>query len=642
MDQEKVLTQAKQGDPTAIAFLINQALNNIGIKARVNIQKNNLHLLLEASKVPDRETCMRMIHQGMKALKVPSINFVNIYGRRLGHTIPEWTEVIELHKCTIYYPAGVGTIWWQPENTNYSQESSTLTLPDLSKKATLHNSEITHTQPKEEVDSSIIYLNQPPIKKGNLGTTKKKFSPHHIERKYSQKKNRFIGLFATGISMVLVPIYTVVVNYQNHRQNTIISKSYTPPKISQQNTLVGELSQSLPATILTPKTIQNPQNTPTKNKLNLSEIKVIQSLPETIRIPKKIQNPQTILTNNQLNLSEVSEFILSSIKSPINSDNLITIKAVGDIIPGTNYPKNKLHPRKQELFASVKPILENADIVFGNFESTLTSYPNSRKRMGSGRVFSFRTPPDYRYLLKDAGFNVLSVANNHSFDFFKQGFEDTITNIQSLGMQAVGKKGEIVYRKVKGINIAFIAFSNYNYHNSMLDLDSAKKLVQEADEKADIVVISVHAGAEGTRALRVKNKTEYFFGENRGNKVLFAHKLIDEGADLILGHGPHVPRAMEIYQGKLIAYSLGNFMGYRTLSSKGKLGYSLVLELDVNPRGDFVSGKILPVHLNSKGIPYPDKLGRSIKLIRELTKKDFPHTTLEIDVEGKLQLTSQK
>ncbi|MGD1805302.1 CapA family protein [Dapis sp. BLCC M126] len=603
MSQEEILTRAKQGDPKAIAFLIEEKLSNIKIKVRANIQKNNLHILLEASELPNQQTSIGVVHQTMKTLKGPSIDFVNIYGRRLGHTIPEWTEVIELHQPAIYHPAGVGTIWWQPENTNYSQDSSTVTLPDLSKKASLHNSEIIQTQPEEEVDSSVIYLNQPARKKSNLATTEKSFYLHSIERLSLHKKNKFVWLLASAISIVLVPISTLVINSQTDRLPAIISNLSPPPKTPHPNTSVADVSQSVPTTI---PTTNNIQNTPIKP------------------------------TNYQLNLSEVSEFLLSSIKSPINPDTRITIKAVGDIIPGTNYPKNKLHPKKQDLFASVKPLLQDADIVFGNFESTLTSYPKSRKRMGSGRVFAFRTPPDYRYLLKDAGFNVLSVANNHSFDFFKKGFEDTITNIQSLGMQAVGKKGEIVYRKVKGINIAFIAFSNYSYHNSMLDLDSAKKLVQEADEKADIVVISVHAGAEGTRALRIKNKTEYFFGENRGNKVLFARTLIDEGADLILGHGPHVPRAMEVYQGKLIAYSLGNFMGYRTLSSKGKLGYSLVLELDVNPRGDFVSGKILPVHLNSKGIPYPDKLGRSIKLIRELTNKDFPKTMLEINSKGEI------
>ena len=602
VSQEEILIRGKQGDPKAIAFLINQILNNIGIQARANIQKKNLHLLLEASEVPNREISIRVIYQVMKVLKSPLIDFVNIYGRINGHTIPEWTEVIELHQAKIYHPAGLETILWQLENTNYAQEYSILTLPYLPKKATLHNSEITKKKQKEEVDYSVININQTVINRCHVVKKEKKFFSQ-MERQYSKNKNKFIWILASAISILLLPISTVVINSQTDRINYIISKIFLLPKISHLNTSEVEVSNSVPASISTRNTRQSIETKPTKS---------------------------------QLNLSEVFEFILSSIKSPINPDTRITIKAVGDIIPGTNYPQNKLHPRKQELLASVKPLLQNADLVFGNFESTLTNYPKSRKRMGNGRVFAFRTPPDYRNLLKDAGFNILSVANNHSFDFFKQGFEDTIANIKTVGMQAVGKKGEIVYRKVKGINIGFIAFSNYSYHNSMLDLYSAKKLVQEADKNADIVVISVHAGAEGTRALRIKNKTEYFFGENRGNKVLFAHKLIDEGADLILGHGPHVPRAMEIYQGKLIAYSLGNFMGYRTLSSKGKLGYSLVLELDINIRGDFISGKILPVHLNSKGIPYPDKLGRSIKLIKELTQKDFPKTMLEINSKGEI------
>lgn len=605
MSQQEILTRAKQGDPQAIAFLINQALTTIGVKAKVSIQKNNLHLLLESSQLPDRQACIRVIHQGMQRLNASSIDFVNLYGRRLGNTIPEWTEVIELYRPTIYHPAGVGTIWWQPENTNSSQESLEPALPLLFQQMELNAPEVVKTNPEisksedKNVDFSPVNLNRPVRKRNNRSRTKKIFSSYDTSWQFLPQKNQAIWLLLSTIGIALIPVSNLVFNSNNYKLPTIISNISQPQRRPQQNSSAVEVRQSAVSTVATPQIVQ---------------------------------------TQNQLNLSEVSEFVLSSIKSPINPDTRITIKAVGDIIPGTNYPKNKLHPKKQELFASVKPLLQDADIVFGNFESTLTSYPRSGKKMGSGRVFAFRTPPNYRYLLKDAGFDVLSVANNHSFDFLKQGFEDTIANIQNAGMQAVGKKGEIVYREVKGVNIAFIAFSNYSYHNSMLDLESAKKLVREADENADIIVISVHAGAEGTRALRIKNKTEYFFGENRGNKILFSHTLIDEGADLILAHGPHVPRAMEVYQGKLIAYSLGNFMGYRTLSSKAQLGYSLVLEVDINPRGDFVSGKILPVHLNSKGIPYPDKYGRSIKLIQHLTKKDFPKTILEIDGEGKLKV----
>ena len=78
--------------------------------------------------------------------------------------------------------------------------------------------------------------------------------------------------------------------------------------------------------------------------------------------------------------------------------------------------------------------------------------------------------------------------------------------------------------------------------------------------------------------MRTRNHNEVFFGEARGNPILFNRRMVDAGADLVLGHGPHVPRAMEVYRGKLIAYSLGNFIGYHTLGTQGELGYSLILE----------------------------------------------------------------
>lgn len=314
----------------------------------------------------------------------------------------------------------------------------------------------------------------------------------------------------------------------------------------------------------------------------------------------------------------------------------IKIKAVGDIVPGTNYPQNRLHPQNKILFQSVKPILKGADFLFGNFESTLTNYPYSPKGAGGGLIIAFRTPPSYAQLLKEAGFDVMSVANNHSFDFSVQGFKDTSQNLEKAGIKALGKKGQILIGKRKGLSIAWIGFSYFDEHNSLKNLKEAKALVRKASQKADMVVISVHAGAEGTGAMRVRNQTEFFFGENRGNLVQFSHTMIDNGADLILGHSPHVPRALELYKGKLIAYSLGNFMGYQTLSTQAQLAYSLVLEVELNNQGDFVSGKIIPVHLNPEGIPYPDRQGRSIRLIRQLTKSDFPKTRLSIDNKGRI------
>ncbi|WP_026098974.1 CapA family protein [Kamptonema formosum] len=326
----------------------------------------------------------------------------------------------------------------------------------------------------------------------------------------------------------------------------------------------------------------------------------------------------------------------SAAVAPSAAATSITIKAVGDIIPGSNYPYSKLPKNERVLFQSVKAHLQGADLLFGNFESTLTNYPYSAKNTSTGRSFAFRTPPKYAQLLKSVGFDVFNVANNHSGDFFERGFEDTFNNIEKAGMKAVGKKGQILYMTVKGVPVAFIGFSNYDFHNSILDLPAAKKLVAEARKNAKIVVISVHAGAEGTGAMRVRNQQESFYGENRGNMVLFSRTVIDAGADLILGHGPHVPRAVELYKGKLIAYSLGNFLGYRSLSTVAELGYSLILQVELNAEGDFVSGKIVPVHLDGEGIPYIDQSFRSVKLIRNLTQSDFPKTALRIERNGKI------
>ncbi len=347
-------------------------------------------------------------------------------------------------------------------------------------------------------------------------------------------------------------------------------------------------------------------------------------------------------TNVEIQLEEqsnrASEISLERKPPKVN----IKIKAVGDIVPGTNYPQNRLISQNTLLFQSVKPLFKGADFLFGNFESTLTNYPFSPKGVGGGMVFAFRTPPTYAQLFKEAGFDVLSVANNHSFDFSGQGFKDTIKNIEKADMQALGRKGQILIAKRKGLAIAWIGFSFLNEHNSLNNLKAAKYLVQVARENADIVVISVHNGAEGTGAMHVKNQSEYFFGENRGNMVQFSHMMIDNGADLILGHGPHIPRALELYKGKLIAYSLGNFMGYRSLSTEAELAYSLVLEVELNNQGNFASGKIIPVILNRQGIPYPDWQGRSIKLIRQLTKSDFPLTPLTIDNKGRIWRVTKK
>lgn len=345
---------------------------------------------------------------------------------------------------------------------------------------------------------------------------------------------------------------------------------------------------------------------------------------------------------NSLDTSESTDVISPSFKKePTASLQNITIQAVGDIIPGTNYPNYRLPKDKNQLFPqSVRTYLQRADLLFGNFESSLTNHRYSSKDITRGQVFAFRSPPAYAKLFKNVGFDVFNIANNHALDFGMVGLRDTVNHLKSVGIETVGHKNQILVLEVNNLTVAMLGFAPYEFYNSIHNLEAAEELVKAAKKKADIVVVSMHAGAEGTEALRVKNKTEFFYGENRGNSIKFARQMIDVGADLVLGHGPHVPRAMEIYKDKLIAYSLGNFLGYRTLSTKAQTGYSMILEAKMNQKGELLGAKIIPVHLNSQGIPYIDQNFRTVGLLRYLINKDFPQTPVKIDKKGAIVIAN--
>ncbi|MDJ0692832.1 CapA family protein [Mastigocoleus sp. MO_188.B34] len=329
------------------------------------------------------------------------------------------------------------------------------------------------------------------------------------------------------------------------------------------------------------------------------------------------------------------------IVDPQNTTQNITIQAVGDIIPGTNYPNYRLPKNRNQLFPqSVRRYLQRADLLFGNFESTLTNHKYSSKDISRGQVFAFRSPPTYAKLFKDVGFDVFNIANNHALDFGMVGLKDTVNHLKSVGIETVGHKNQILILEVNNVKVAMLGFAPYKFYNSIHDLKAAEKLVKTAKQKADIVIVSMHAGAEGTGALRVRNQTEFFYGENRGNPIKFARQMIDVGADIVLGHGPHVPRAMEIYKDKLIAYSLGNFLGYKTLSTRAQTGYSMILETKIDREGKLLGAKIIPVHLNSQGIPYIDQNFRTVGLLRYLINKDFPQTPVKIDKKGAIVLAN--
>ncbi|MGF1493338.1 MAG: CapA family protein [Microcoleaceae cyanobacterium] len=615
-----VVSLARRGNADAIADLVTKALRKQGIIAKATRREHHLYLLLESTATPDESACVRVVQNGLLRLEAQQVEFVTIVGQQVGRPAFKWTHTIRFQLPPAPAKTSIRPFQRQKPQSkaqppqqapSKSQTPARPAPPPPPPKPKAATPTSRPPAPKAAPAKPIPAIPLPPHPAVLMSTVE--------EATLSPRKIPFRALLVAGsIGLLLAPLSGWLFTQRN----------------------VGELFRTLPRSLATVPQTMGSAWSRTVGSVNLNpEILSFLEQDTTQSAPPESQAATTDTTAS--NLTMLSEFALSSITNPVGPDTRIKLKAVGDMIPGTNYPSNKLHPNKEVLFQSVKPALEGSDILFGNFESTLTNYPKSAKNIGRGLVFAFRTPPEYTSIFQDAGFDVLSVANNHSFDFFETGFDDTINNINKAGMKAVGRRDQIVYHEAKGVKFAFIGFSYFPVHNNMLELDQAKALVKQADANADIVVISLHAGAEGTSALRVRNRTEYFYGENRGNKVAFAHAMIDAGADLFLGHGPHVPRALELYKNKLIAYSLGNFMGYRTLSSRGKLGYSLVLEADLDPVGNFKSGKIIPIHINSKGIPYQDSKGRSIGLIRNLTQSDFPDTPLSIDGQGVISVKSE-
>ncbi|WP_368008088.1 CapA family protein [Laspinema palackyanum] len=586
---------AKQGDPGAIAVLLNQALRIRNMTAQVVRNDNRLHILLEADRIPDRQAYIAYIQDGLTRLNVRSIHSVRVYARQIGQKVPAWDEAFEFGKATIS-PLSSPSV--APEEPALKPVATPESLPIAIDKPLISSNPSVeasaHTLRQSSNSESDRPLSDPVIPQPAIAEIDNPPPRKTVPSKTSRAIGHTLKIVLPSLGIISLVLGTGWDFFRN-------GEKFHPA------VLLSTASETL-ATVKLPNPPEFPSFAARSNSLQ----------------PLQADN---ILNNFQ----ELSEIVESSIPN-----RPITIKAVGDIIPGVDFPTNKLHPQPEQLFQGVTPYLQGADLVFGNFESTLTAHPYSGKDVSRPNIFAFRTPPSYTRLLKEAGFNVLSVANNHSLDFTDQGFEDTIKNIEEAGMVAASRKGEISYTTVNDIPIAFIGFSTYSYHNSILDLDAAKALVAEAQENATLVVISFHGGAEGTGAVHVKNRTETFFSENRGNLVEFSRAMIDAGADLVLGHGPHVPRALEVYNGKLIAYSLGNFMGYRSFSTVAELGYSLILEAEIDLEGNFIAGQIIPIHLDSKGIPSYDSQNRTVKLMQKLTQSDFPETPLSIEADGKI------
>lgn len=343
-------------------------------------------------------------------------------------------------------------------------------------------------------------------------------------------------------------------------------------------------------------------------------------------------------------LNTIFIFFIFNILIFANTDDInnsqITIKAVGDITFGSLYPKPILPPNDgKNIFDNVKEYFKNCDLLIGNLEGTFTTVQEcAKKNVDNIKSFAFKMPLHYVNYLKEENFTVLNIANNHSRDFGQDGLNETIITLKKSGLEYCGLKDSVTIIERKGIKIGVIGFYWTPFFNDICDIENSKKIIKNARKKVDILIVNFHGGAEGEKALHTKNKMEYFFNDKRGNVVKFAKEAINSGADFVFGHGPHLTRAIISYNDKIIAFSLGNFCSYCLFNLTPPRNLSLILEISLDKKGKFISGKIIPIVLKDEGIPFYDDKKEVIKLIKKLTSIDFPDNKIFISDEGDIKI----
>ncbi len=314
----------------------------------------------------------------------------------------------------------------------------------------------------------------------------------------------------------------------------------------------------------------------------------------------------------------------------------VTVIGVGDIMMGSNY-ENGILPSENgaRLMKDVENILNNADVTFGNLEGVLLNEGGTPKTCRDPKVcYVFRSPVTYVENLVRSGFDMMSIANNHAGDFGDLGRKSTMETLDGAGITYAGqlqKPWTIIERN--GVKYGLVAFAPNSNCLNLNDSVGAKRLVAHVDSLADIMIVSFHGGAEGPQYQHVVRQTELFHGENRGNVYQFAHQMIDAGADLVLGHGPHHTRGVEVYKNRFISYSMGNFCTYG-MNTTGVNGLAPIIKVFTTPNGVFLQAHITSTDQSDRTKVKIDVERRVLQRIKQLTREDFPETNLTIGDDG--------
>jgi len=319
----------------------------------------------------------------------------------------------------------------------------------------------------------------------------------------------------------------------------------------------------------------------------------------------------------------------------------IVITGVGDIMLGSSFPSSEFLPPHDNpflLLESVADTLAASDITFGNLEGSFLNNGEAAKKCKDTTIcYLFRMPERYISALTSSGFNVLSLANNHFGDFGLPARIRTKEILDSVGIYYGGliEHPWSIFRK-DSILYGFCAFAPNAGTVNINEVSKAGEIVKFLKDTCDIVIVYFHGGAEGAEYQNVPKTDEIFYGEDRGDVYNFAHTMVDNGADIIFGSGPHVTRAIEVYKDRFISYSLGNFCTYGRFNLAGPNGIAPIVKINVDIKGKFLSGRIIPIYQPWPGGVKIDSNRRVINKIRELTTFDFPDAVIKISDNGEI------
>ena len=280
-----------------------------------------------------------------------------------------------------------------------------------------------------------------------------------------------------------------------------------------------------------------------------------------------------------------------------NENSRAVISFVGDVTQSDVFAEATAARYPEYPFEDVAGIFKSADLSFANLETCVSQRGESEKKEGYG----FRTSPDSLNVFALAGIDIVSAANNHVRDFGMEALDDTFTSLENAGLKYVGagrdkkEAQRLELFDLNGITVGFTACNMINMNPTWyaeedragiacVDSDNSGAYLEkiaEYDKLCDVLFVSVHWGVE-------------YYNEVTDEQQAFAHSLCDSGADIILGHHPHVLEPIESYNDSVIFYSLGNFLFYKMNDEAGE---TAVFTVEISKKG-FESGKMSPVAIS--------------------------------------------